>query len=636
MYLDEVQTMMVQVSDAPPTENETCFRAICNTLGTFADEDIFAVFLSTNSSMTELAPTAANLPSLRLNADLPASTLNAPITEMPFDLLESDQQPLVWEYAQTLAELSTLPFMTKFGRPLWVLLPISTAIYLNVRHLLSFRMRYDILLNDNELIAFAKRKICSSRAWDLDSQDAPPAALSLSDAQLAVLTLPDVQLAVLSTKLSLDFRVTDSRAHNAAVKLVASHMRMAFSVPNHRRYLYSGTPSEPVLAEACAQLLAQWRKARRTTTPELLLPFIASGMIEKGPRGELLARVLLTDAYDRAAEKNVLVSHLPPYSQPVTVRAFLQELFTPHHAAAILASLPDNVSNRLSLGEELGDGQIRLCQWVQMSGGKEACTTFSAWTGLARGEAIICPTGYASVDLIIPVFLPNRSVRAQVAGRVEDVGGKLGEANVTAIFIQVKDRSATVSSVKVAVDAQRLPEPFFSAQDMQDKTDQPLRPYISLVLQLGIQPRHTVAKPPTKEMTALSTANPVTPSSRPLPKVHIPPTSEQHHKKLAHPRYNIIVNGCSDTIYKDVSESVCMDVLRSATLFGEHPRPETSQEVIRMRPFVVPSSVGYNWAGRSSGIIATEHDHMAEDEVVDGIHIDVFEEGDVEMQDGTV
>jgi hypothetical protein len=35
--------------------------------------------------------------------------------------------------------------------------------------------------------------------------------------------------------------------------LVAGNMQIAYSVPKHREYLRSGTPSEPTLAKAAAQ-----------------------------------------------------------------------------------------------------------------------------------------------------------------------------------------------------------------------------------------------------------------------------------------------------------------------------------------------------------------------------------------------
>jgi hypothetical protein len=74
--------------------------------------------------------------------------------------------------------------------------------------------------------------------------------------------------AVLDVLLTLDFEPRSQVAHKREAELVASHMRIAFSVPKDRRYIRSGYPSEPLLAEAAARQMPEFQK--RTSDPNLM------------------------------------------------------------------------------------------------------------------------------------------------------------------------------------------------------------------------------------------------------------------------------------------------------------------------------------------------------------------------------
>jgi hypothetical protein len=64
-------------------------------------------------------------------------------------------------------------------------------------------------------------------------------------------------IAALSVRVILDFDILWESARSFEEKLVESHMRVAFSVPEHQEFLQSVAPSEPLLAEAAAQILNQ-------------------------------------------------------------------------------------------------------------------------------------------------------------------------------------------------------------------------------------------------------------------------------------------------------------------------------------------------------------------------------------------
>lgn len=65
--------------------------------------------------------------------------------------------------------------------------------------------------------------------------------------------------------------------------MVAGYLRVANVIPTHREYIILSTPSEPIVAEAVAQVL------QKQNMIKLLFNNVRNGLIEKGQRGELVA-----------------------------------------------------------------------------------------------------------------------------------------------------------------------------------------------------------------------------------------------------------------------------------------------------------------------------------------------------------
>ncbi|KAG9037349.1 hypothetical protein FRB95_005989 [Tulasnella sp. JGI-2019a] len=95
------------------------------------------------------------------------------------------------------------------------------------------------------------------------------------------------ELAVLSTRISLYFEPSRQSARELEENL-------------HREYIRSGTPSEPILAEAAAHERAIISNRNDDSVATVLHHFVDSDLIDKGFRGELIARLMLTLAYDQA------------------------------------------------------------------------------------------------------------------------------------------------------------------------------------------------------------------------------------------------------------------------------------------------------------------------------------------------
>ena len=64
-----------------------------------------------------------------------------------------------------------------------------------------------------------------------------------------------ILLAAISVRLMLDFEPRGISAIEIENLMVVSHLRVANVIPSNREYMISSTPSEPIVAEAAAQVL---------------------------------------------------------------------------------------------------------------------------------------------------------------------------------------------------------------------------------------------------------------------------------------------------------------------------------------------------------------------------------------------
>ena len=64
-------------------------------------------------------------------------------------------------------------------------------------------------------------------------------------------------LAAISVRLLLDSEPRRIGAVETEILMVAGHLRVANVIPSHREYMYSSTPSEPIVVEAAAQVLRE-------------------------------------------------------------------------------------------------------------------------------------------------------------------------------------------------------------------------------------------------------------------------------------------------------------------------------------------------------------------------------------------
>jgi len=116
LYFDEAHELFhKQMTDDRPYHH---FDALCGSLNAFRGQPIFAIFLSTDSSLSVLASPRKDNRSARA----PAGRLQAPFTETPFDCspifpLELDEL----NYEDTCQ----IKFLAQFGRPMYALTLLS-------------------------------------------------------------------------------------------------------------------------------------------------------------------------------------------------------------------------------------------------------------------------------------------------------------------------------------------------------------------------------------------------------------------------------------------------------------------------------------------------------------------------------
>jgi hypothetical protein len=367
-------------------------------------------------------------------------------------------------------------------------------------------------------------------------------------------------------------------------KMVAGRMRIAYSVPKHREYMRSGYPSEPILAEAAASIWARYQQKSKGHA-ELVIPkmlkqlFLTTDIIAKGERGELVARLILTLAYDAAVRQHRVGEELRTVAVPL--ETFLQELFGETNYALIADSKPD--FGHLKFRDAFKDTQVRFTHFVRAED-DSAVSTEAAYAAILRSMAFQCSHGQRTIDIMLPLTLKDEPLR---------------EGIMSGMLISIKDRVEPRSKVSIDIDASKLS---FFPKDQELFGDNSLRPYITLVMELGIpltkMPNATGGKevdmPPLKKFKAaprlevrLEVGIPKTVHSTCLP----PPPRRN-------PRYRIYAYGCSPLVYKVVTNKhVFASLLSSCTLLAEHPRQTNSclKAVKELKPFWSHGAEFYGW-----------------------------------------
>lgn len=405
-------------------------------------------------------------------------------------------------------------------------------------------------------------------------------------------------LAVVDVLLTLDFEPRRQITRDREAQLVASHMRTAFSVPQERGYIRSGYPSEPLLAEAASRQMDKFQTLTDTNVMlNTLKHELDSGLLDQGQRGEVVFRLLLSEAHRRGVRKDHASDSPYHFSKGCKLTTFIEELFSEEYAKEILDSVPDNVKSSTTFRTAFKDAIVRFTHFGKM-GDDTGTTTHTMFAAFVRCMAITGWSSQETVDVLIPVLLYCKE--------------KLSESAMTGLLIQVKRRKKKGTKEKYAIYQEKLqffPPPTNPTKGPAAKTKDP-RPYVTLVAEVGVQSpisraestpviiRDKVIKsaPNLPAIVGTSTVSTTDPQSLYIP---AQPRSINHPTDV-HPRYSIFAYGCSDKVYSVIAESDRTGykaLLGNRDMLDEHPRKDDASllAVRTMKPFWTAGIGCYKW-----------------------------------------
>ncbi|QRV97714.1 hypothetical protein RhiJN_25733 [Ceratobasidium sp. AG-Ba] len=522
VYFDESHLLTVKRFEPGTENNRTAYQVLCSVINRLRAMEVFFIFLSTHSSISVYSPSNILHRSARVREGATPG-VQAPICEMSFDQYKGGKY-LLEERMHTMEESATLQFPN-----------IDRS---RLGPLVRFWTRFEF--GDPEvrstMVWFAQGKLTGK------SNDRPNET---------------GWLAILSVRLGLLFDRSRPQAQDKEEKLVEGYMRYIHSVPGHRDFVYTSTPSEPILAEAAARIMHINKDSGDPM--RVLLEWCNNGLILKGERGELLARLFFTMAHDLAITREHTSSEPPMFTRPILLVDFLTALLGEKSKDKIMKALPDNIPGGKTLADSvLGKATLNFTHWAKARD-KSVVTDEAAWIALGRCLAWQCQDGQPDIDVITPLMLP-----------CED--DKIGRYTVSAIFWQIKNRGAPT---KAEIDAEKLgffspfsPENYLQEPSgledlsaMKEFADQ--RPYLTIVLNLGAP----IRKPKPKKEKEFSTIR-VSDSKR----ISACDLSQKPH----HPRYAVSVLGCSEHTFPEIlsggKQHEFVDLLPSVNYRTEHQR----------------------------------------------------------------
>jgi hypothetical protein len=376
--------------------------------------------------------------------------------------------------------------------------------------------------------------------------------------------------------------------------MVAGHLRVANVIPAHREYVISSTPSEPIVAEAAAQVL------RGQHMVDIIASNVRDGLIEKGQRGELVARLLLTLAHDQAVENMKITHHRANqgqlgklYTSPIPVITFFRALFSQQYVDQLLLRRADKSSAGLTFQQAFADAYVMFTHFGKAA--DDWCMSHAfMFMALCRNMAISCREGMEYADLCIPIHFGSRAL--------------LSRSTTSAILVSIKDKVDAMSPNRTSVNVNKM-------AFAQDGTK---HPFIILILQLGVQakgrfmPIKITKKQSKPGLLATPERHghggafiPRTPIAFGLPhdaeQTDERPTTRSMRKNKGLACYTIDIRGCSSKIFNVMraeDKPLFDDLLASRNFLSEHSRQDTDHlsAVLAQKPVWTRGPECCSWA----------------------------------------
>ncbi|KIX01890.1 uncharacterized protein Z518_07829 [Rhinocladiella mackenziei CBS 650.93] len=207
------------------------------------------------------------------------------------------------ELLKPLKAFATLEHMALFGRPLW----------------------YAYARTNEDVVEVAKLKLISGK------QRGHYIPID-----------PNHVFAALSFRLSLDVCSQNPSTVSLTERAVKSFMRVVISMDHETGVMETTTPSEPILARAAMEYLCSdlnWSDSIQT----LCWGLLEKGLIEKGRKGALYARLVLILAHDWVRWAHGLrLNRVPKFASTFTVSDFLMALYAGEYHDSI-RKIPERI-----------------------------------------------------------------------------------------------------------------------------------------------------------------------------------------------------------------------------------------------------------------------------------------------------
>ena len=372
---------------------------------------------------------------------------------------------------------------------------------------------------------------------------------------------PLARLAALDCRVLIKFDPMHPNSRNAQTSLVKSYMRTVFNIPEGRDYMWSGYPSEPILAEAAARLLNnKGGDLIMHQAPLILESALSSSFLARGERGELVARTLFTVAHDRA-----IMSAMPDppagphFHRPVRFVEFLEHLLAPDIWAIVQDAPPGHAyPDSPSLKVAFQDAWVNFSHFVQL-GNLASFTLHCASELLKRGAAMQTFDNQYNLDGGIPILHGDPSTTT------------ISQNTTNVARYQVKNAA---KQLRVAID----PRVVDSNENF---------PIITIIMQLGVEKEG-------KERVVVQTINKqdvMGPAGDLRPR---PPSIQRRH-------YDITLYGCTSKTYSCIPENslAYSRLLRTQKLMTNFPRAnycENLSSFFALKPVIHDmDSVSMSW-----------------------------------------
>ena len=220
-----------------------------------------------------------------------------------------------------------------------------------------------------------------------------------------------ILLAILAPRLAL----TTNPYLREAAEIIASHLAILMRTDTDRHFLRSAYASEPIIAEASAQITREkgWGQVLRALHTNVQI-----GIVEGGFRGELLSKILCLMAVDKSQPDRTLGTW--EFTRPVKVSDFLNNFLQPPGELNQYGSITEAINAFAThykmdhiLIDRFLNGHVFFNHFITIEADLTMPLLVQAWN---RGAALMCKSCVEAIDHVIPVMLAPDSNKSPIFG----------------------------------------------------------------------------------------------------------------------------------------------------------------------------------------------------------------------------